>query len=55
MPYAVAYSIVSLLFYEQGWQGRAFNVMKNDQILVILDVWVIFPKFFKEWHILEMG
>ena len=37
--------IVFILFFEQGWQGSVFKVMKNDQFLVLLAIWVLFPKF----------
>ena len=58
-----------ILFYDKGWQARVFIVIKNDQFLVYLTVWVIFLKFLdwlrsgnfpqvfglvKEWLLLEL-
>ena len=45
MSHAVAYSIVFILFCEQGWDGGVFKVMKKDHFVVFLAVWVVFPKF----------
>ena len=41
----VACQIVFILFYERGWQGGVFKVIKNDRFLAFLAVWVLFPKF----------
>ena len=30
------------LFYERGWQGGVFKVMKNDHSLVFLALWGLF-------------
>ena len=46
MPHVLACATVFILFYEQGWQGGVFRLLKNDQFLVVLSVWVLFPKFF---------
>ena len=46
MSHVVACVIVFSLFDERGWQGGVFKVMKNDQFLVFLAVWVLFPEFF---------
>ena len=43
--HVVACRIGFLLFYERGWQGRVFEVTKNDRFLVFLAVWAIFLKF----------
>ena len=43
--HVVACPIVFILFYERSRQGRVFKVMKNDEFLVLLAIWVIFPKF----------
>ena len=42
---AVACSIVVVVFYEQGFQGGMFKLMKHVNFLVIVAVWVLFPKF----------
>ena len=34
----------SFLFYERGWQGRVFKVMKNDNFSMFLAVWVLSPR-----------
>ena len=36
---------ICMLFYDRDWQGGVFKVMKNDHFLVILAVWVLFPRF----------
>ena len=43
--HVVACQIVFILFYERNRQGGVFKVMKNDEFLVLLAIWVIFPKF----------
>ena len=45
VSYVVACPIVFILFYERVWQGGVFKVMKNDHMLVFLDVWGFFPRF----------
>ena len=44
VSHVVAWQIVFLLFYEWGWQGGVFKVMKNDHFLLFLAVWILFPK-----------
>ena len=34
-----------VLFYERGWGGGVFEIMKNDHVLVFLAVWVFPPSF----------
>ena len=41
----IARSIVFILFYKQDWKRGVFKIMKNDRFLVLLPVWVFFPKF----------
>ena len=41
----VTYPIVFNFHYDQGRQGGVFKRMKNDQFLVFLAVWVLFPMF----------
>ena len=44
----VACSFVDIFFilvYEQIWQGGVFKFMKNDHLLVFLDIWVGFSRF----------
>ena len=41
----VTYPIVFNFYYDQGRQGGVFKRMKNDQFLVFLAVWVLFPAF----------
>ena len=43
--HVVASPIVFILFNERSRQGGVFKVMKNDEFLVLLAIWVIFPKF----------
>ena len=48
----VAYPIVLILFYEKDWRGGGgwgglggvFKLFENNHILMLLAVWVIFPK-----------
>ena len=42
--HAAACPNVLLLFYEEGWHGGVFKVMKNDNFLAFLVVCVLFPK-----------
>ena len=49
--HAVGCPIVFLLFYEWGWQGGVFIIMKNDHFLEFLAVWVLFPKFLGRWEV----
>ena len=37
--------IIFTLFYDQRWQRGVLKVMKNDPFLVLLVVWVVFPRF----------
>ena len=37
--------IVFNLFYDRDGQGGVFKVMKNDNFLVFLNVWVLSPNF----------
>ena len=32
VSHVVPYSIVFILFYERGWQGGVFKVMKKDHV-----------------------
>ena len=43
--HVVACVIAFHLFYEGGWQGGVFKIMKNDCFLVFLAVCVLFTKF----------
>ena len=45
VPYVIARPIVFMLFYDRGWQGGVFKIMKIDHFLVFLAVLVLFPKF----------
>ena len=49
--HAIGCPIVFLLFYEWGWQGGVFIIMKNDHFLEFLAVWVLFPKFLSRWEV----
>ena len=40
----VAYPIVFILFYEKDWRGGVFKVFENNHLLMLLAVWVFFPK-----------
>ena len=42
---AVVFPIVFILFYDRDGQGGVFKVVKNDNFLVYLAVWVLFTKF----------
>ena len=42
--YSCVANCFSRLFHDQGWQGEVLRVMKNDPFLVLLAVWVLFPK-----------
>ena len=44
MSHLVPSQIVFLLFYERGWQGVWFKVMKNHHFLVFLAVSILFSK-----------
>ena len=37
--------VLFISFYERGWQGGVFKVIKNDRFLVFLAAWVLFPTF----------
>ena len=43
--HAVAYPVISILFYKQSWWGGLFKTMKTDHFLVFLAVRVLLPKF----------
>ena len=45
VPHIVARPFVFVLFYEQCWQGGVFRVVRNDNFLVFLAVWVLFFTF----------
>ena len=54
---AVACPIIFILFYDRGWRGGVFIVIKIDHFLVFLAVWVFSPQVFRqveEWPILEL-
>ena len=36
VSHVVAFAVVFILFYEQGWQGGVFKIIKNDDFLVFL-------------------
>ena len=40
----VAYPIVLILFCAKEWRGEVFKLFENNHILMLLAVWVIFPK-----------
>ena len=44
----VMFPITLFLFYNQGWQGGVFKVIKNGHFLVFLVVLFIFHKFISE-------
>ena len=41
----VAFAIIFVLFDDSDWLGVVLELMKNDQFLVLLAVWVLFHKF----------
>ena len=41
----VACPFIFVLFDGPKWQGGVAELMKNDHILVLSGVWVLFPKF----------
>ena len=45
VPHVVACPIVFILFDDREWQGGVLKHKKNVHFLVLLIVWVIFPKF----------
>ena len=45
VPRVVALANVFALFFDRDRQGGVFKVVKNDNFLVFLVVWVHFPKF----------
>ena len=45
VSHLVALPIVIILFYDRDGQEGVFKVVKNDNFLVFLVVWVLFPKF----------
>ena len=49
VSHVVAYPIVFILLYEQCYKAGVFKVMKIERFLVLLAVWVLFPKFF--WQV----
>ena len=57
MSHEVALPVVFIFFYDRDGQRGVFKVVKNDNFLVFLAVWVLFSKFFgqvTEWLILEL-
>ena len=44
LSHLVACPIIFILFYDRGWQGVVFIVIKNNTFLVLLAVWVNFSK-----------
>ena len=40
-----AESAPNSFFFDRDWQKAVFNVMKNDDSLVLLVVWVVFLTF----------
>ena len=50
--------IAFILFYERSWQEEVLRFMKNDQFLVFLAVWVLFPMFMGRlmygWSIIKL-
>ena len=48
VSYIIARPIVFILFYDRGWQGEVFKIMKIDHFLVFLAVLVFFPKFLEK-------
>ena len=45
MSHVVACPIVFILFYKQDWLRGVFKRMKNDRLIVLLLIWVLFPNF----------
>ena len=58
MSHVVACLTVFILFYEQGWEGGVFKLLKNNHFLLFLDAWILFSEFFgqvKECLILQFA
>ena len=49
VPHLVACPIVLIFFFffffDQEWGGGVLKLIKNDDFVVLLAVWVLFPKF----------
>ena len=43
LSHLAACSVVFILLYRRDWQRRVFKVVMNDQFLVFLSSWVLFP------------
>ena len=57
LSHIVACPIAFILFYDQGWQGRLFKVMKKWSFISAFSRLGHFPKDFgqvKEWLVLEL-
>ena len=43
LSHVIACTIVFILFYERGWQGGVFKLLRTIIFLVFLAVLVVFP------------